>query len=249
MVVVKGRRYSVALVDSLVQALSGKDIVMVTEHTVMQGEHLSLIARQYGFGDWRTIYNDPLNSEFRQKRPNPDVLYPGDQLNIPDKEPKVVIAQTEKRHRFVKTIRNLSLRITVRDCAGHAVARKRYKLEIGPATSPMVREGNTSDDGLIEQTIPTDSQEGRLTLWEGNGQETNELFKWNIRIGFLDPVDKITGVQARLKNLGFFRGAIDGSDDARTRAAIISFQNRYGLPANGVLEAQTMNKLLEIHGS
>ncbi len=74
-------------------------------------------------------------------------------------------------------------------------------------------------------------------------------FREGRRIGFLDPVDKITGAQARLKNLGFFRGAIDGTVDANTRAAIMSFQNRYGLPANGVLEAQTMNKLLEVHGS
>ena len=222
---------------------------MITEHTVLQGEHLSHIAQHYGFGDWRTIYYDPLNSEFRQKRPNPDVLYPGDRLNIPEKELKFIAARTEMIHRFVMTSRNLSLRIIVRDCAGHAVSRKRYRLEIGPDTSPLVREGITADNGLIEQAIPTDSREGRLTLWEGNGPGTSELFRWDIRIGFLDPVDKITGVQARLKNLGFFRGAIDGTDDATTRAAIISFQNRYGLPATGVLEAQTMNKLLEAHGS
>ena len=44
-------------------------------HTVAQGECLSTIAASYGFRDYRTVYNDPANAEFREKRPNPNVIW------------------------------------------------------------------------------------------------------------------------------------------------------------------------------
>lgn len=54
-------------------------------HTVKSGEYLSLIARNYGIPDWQTIYNHPQNADFKRKRPNPNLIYPGDLLFIPDK--------------------------------------------------------------------------------------------------------------------------------------------------------------------
>lgn len=56
-------------------------------HTVRAGENLTVIAKKYGYPDWRTIYNDPKNADFRRKRPNPNLILPGDLLFIPDKTP------------------------------------------------------------------------------------------------------------------------------------------------------------------
>jgi hypothetical protein len=53
-------------------------------HVVKKDETLSSIARTYGFDDWRTIYYHEGNNAFRLKRPDPDVIFPGDELFIPD---------------------------------------------------------------------------------------------------------------------------------------------------------------------
>ena len=59
---------------------------MPKQHTVKQGESLSLIAKAYGFSDYRSIYDSNLNEAFRKDRPNPNAIQPGDVLTIPDKE-------------------------------------------------------------------------------------------------------------------------------------------------------------------
>jgi hypothetical protein len=56
---------------------------MSSTYVVRSGDTLTRIARAHGFTDWRTIYNHPDNAAFRAKRPNPDRIFPGDQLVIP----------------------------------------------------------------------------------------------------------------------------------------------------------------------
>ena len=57
---------------------------MSTTYTVRPGDTLTKIARDHGFANWRTIYNAPENASFRAKRPNPDRIFPGDVIVIPD---------------------------------------------------------------------------------------------------------------------------------------------------------------------
>ncbi|WP_170303843.1 LysM peptidoglycan-binding domain-containing protein [Reyranella soli] len=60
---------------------------MATTYTVKQGDNLSSIARKHGLPSWQTIYNDPANASFRAKRPNPNLIFPGDVLVIPGVDP------------------------------------------------------------------------------------------------------------------------------------------------------------------
>ena len=55
------------------------------QHMVKEGECLDSIALDHGFADWRTIYDHPKNTDLRSKRPDPNVIHPGDKLFIPDK--------------------------------------------------------------------------------------------------------------------------------------------------------------------
>jgi N-acetylmuramoyl-L-alanine amidase len=52
-------------------------------YTVKQGEHLSRLAKQFGFSDYSTIWDHPENAELKRKRNNPNVLYPGDTCSFP----------------------------------------------------------------------------------------------------------------------------------------------------------------------
>jgi len=52
-------------------------------YIVRSGDTLVAIARRNGFADWREIYNAPQNADFRRRRPDPNRIFPGDQLILP----------------------------------------------------------------------------------------------------------------------------------------------------------------------
>lgn len=57
---------------------------MAENYTVVWGDTLTKIAKNHGFDDWRVIYNHPSNAAFKAKRPNPDKIFVGDVIVIPD---------------------------------------------------------------------------------------------------------------------------------------------------------------------
>jgi LysM repeat protein len=60
---------------------------MSTPYVVKAGDTLSNIARRNGNLNWQQIYYHPDKNSFRRRRPNPDLIYPGDILMIPDGNP------------------------------------------------------------------------------------------------------------------------------------------------------------------
>jgi len=56
---------------------------MSKPYVVKRGDTLSGIARQHGYKSWHEIYDSPENSAFRAKRPNPNLIFPGDVLLLP----------------------------------------------------------------------------------------------------------------------------------------------------------------------
>ena len=56
---------------------------MSLPYTVKKGDSLSSIARTHGVRSWQELYNHPDNAAFRSKRPNPNLIYPGDVVMIP----------------------------------------------------------------------------------------------------------------------------------------------------------------------
>lgn len=57
---------------------------MSSRYTVQPGDNLSKIARRHGYPSWRVIYYHADNAEFRRRRPNPNLIHPGDILVLPD---------------------------------------------------------------------------------------------------------------------------------------------------------------------
>jgi len=264
----------------------------MAKHTVKQGECLSSIAQEYGFTDWRNIYDHPENTEFRQRRPDPHVICPNDRLFIPDREEKEEVGATEQHHKFRRHQVTSLLRLILKDEQRRVWAKLSYKLIVGDRQF----EGITDDQGLIEHEIPTDTERPELTVWlpprkgdgakeirrmdymdqedpagadrsstgrpvqestspsqpgdTGRGEEPAERkpFTWTLVIGHLDPVEEISGVQARLHNLGFDPGPIDGIKGSLTGAAVKRFQETFGLAVDGIAGPRTQAKLKEEHG-
>ena len=50
-------------------------------------------------------------------------------------------------------------------------------------------------------------------------------------------------IQQKLKNWGYYTGAVDGVYGAKTKAAVVAFQKKNGLTADGVVGAKTLKAL------
>jgi hypothetical protein len=53
-------------------------------YTVQRGDTLMAIARRFGLNSWQDLYNSPDNAAFRARRPNPNLIFPGDIVVVPD---------------------------------------------------------------------------------------------------------------------------------------------------------------------
>lgn len=217
---------------------------MSSTHTVKQGETLPKIAKQYGFYDWATIYEHEKNTDFKQKRPNPHVIAPGDKIFIPDKTPKETQGATGTTHEFTLKTRLTLFRTALQDASKKPFAGKKYKLTAGEKTF----EGTTDGQGVVERQIADDVEEVSLSVWlDGDPPKKPRTFR--MKVGHLDPVDTTTGVQARLKNLGYDCGAVDGTMSDKTKSALQAFQKAQGLTVDGTANDETKQKLVEAHGS
>jgi hypothetical protein len=222
---------------------SGEELTMAEYHIVEQGECLASIAKKYGFPNYKKIYDHPENSELKQNRPNPNLLCPGDSIFIPDMEVKDYSRPTEKKHSFKLHRQPTVVRIVVADEKGKPYSGNKYKLTIGYKTY----EGTTGSDGLIEQKVEADEEQGELTVW-WSGDSQILTCSWTLNIGHLDPVEEATGVQARLNNLGFDCGAVDGIVGPETEAAVRAFQEEHSLKVDGIPGPKTQAKLKAVHG-
>jgi len=214
---------------------------MSRRHTVQQGECLSRIARRYSFSDYREIYDHADNESLRKKRPNPDVLYPGDVIVIPDRDPQTESGATDQHHLFRAKVPKRLVRIAVEDENNQRLSNQTYTLEFDCAKLT----GTTGGDGILEHQIPFEAEGGVLTVGD---------LTWKVYVAHLNPVQEespdhgVSGMQARLRNLGYPVGPVDGILGRKTRMAIRFFQADQGLEATGEPDATTRDKLADVHG-
>lgn len=209
-------------------------------HTVSQNDTLFTIARQHGFRNWRAIYDHPNNARLRTQRPDPMVLAPGDAVFIPDKEPSEFNIATGRSHRFRLHAPKCFVSVHLQDEMGAPYAGYKYALELAGQTL----QGLTSDTGLVSHEVSVDATEAQLTLWT-NPDDPTEVSQWTLQIGALDPIDTVSGVQARLNNLGYLAGEVTGSMNDATRVALRDYQRSLGHDSpTGEIDDQTRRALL-----
>jgi N-acetylmuramoyl-L-alanine amidase len=208
----------------------------VAQHVVEQGECMASIAAHRGF-DWRTLWDHPKNAKLKKSRKDPNILYPGDVVFVPEKTARKIACAAGTRHRFVHKSALETLRIRLLDEFDRPRAKVVYELVIDGEHRP----GKTNNDGeLVEKIRPLTM---RATLFVG--EERQEM---TLRLGGLDPPETISGVQARLTNLGYDAGPCDGVLGSRTRQALTEFQEAFGLQPTGELNDDTIAALTGRHG-
>lgn len=216
---------------------------MSSSYTVKQGDCLSSIAKAFGFSDWRKIYDDPQNAAFKKKRPNPNVIFPGDVVIIPQKQAKQLAKQAGQAHTFKLRQQKTKLRLRLTDDTNQPFANAPYELRLDGKKF----EGKTAGDGKLEQEIPADARDGQVDLFSEKDGQKQLIASFPLSIGHLDPVEEASGVQSRLNNLGFHCGAVDGVIGALTQAALRAFQEKHGLSVTGSADKATRDKLRQLH--
>lgn len=211
--------------------------MIVTEagrwHTVRQGEWLETVAHGFRLPS-DVIWDHPNNASLKTRR-DPNVLYPGDQIFIPERRKRRTPCQTDKTHRFTLQRALVSFELTLLDPDGEPIKNERYTLGIiePPLTGATDGDGHLTHDRLN----PAKLKPGLLELPDAGLQ-------FHVDIGTLNPShakadykdesgsydDGLSGVQMRLMNLGYDPGATDGRRaepprlPSRTIVAIQRFQ-------------------------
>jgi hypothetical protein len=198
--------------------------------TVQQGDSIPSIAVENGFF-WETIWNHGENAQLKAKRTSPNQLFPGDEVFVPELRRKTESRPVDARHRFKRKGVPAKLRVQLMRL-DEPRKNEPYVLDID---GTMIR-GTTDGNGKIEQYMPPNAKSVSINLQGGK-----EVIK--LRIGHLDPIDEISGVQQRLNNLGFNAGSEDGELDDQTRSALKTFQQKHGLDPSGEIDDSTRAKL------
>lgn len=205
---------------------------------VRQGDYLDSIADSYGF-DAQAVWEDKKNEKLRKKRKNPNVLYPGDVLFIPDEDPQECSLAVGAENSYVAEETMVKVKFI-------GPPDQEYRIE---GLDPP-KEDTSGGDGMVELEVPTSIH----FLWV-HYPALQLIFP--LQIGHMDPVHKPSGMQGRLDNLGYGRtlltavvedmwgGAISAAE--LLSGSIARFQMRNDLPVTGERNETTVKKLEELY--
>lgn len=203
---------------------------MPTHYTVQQGDCISSIAAKFGL-PFGKIWNAGENATLKQQRNDPNVLFPGDVVVVPDKVLAEEDRPTDALHRFKKKGQptRIKLRLLLDFQARGGV---KYQLDVGGRSFT----GTTDGDGYLDQEIPPDAATGTLVVTEGTVCDVFQL-----SLGAMDPIDTDDGVKKRLANLGY-------DTDGDLASAVKAFQTKENMDANGTVDDALRAKLKEVFG-
>jgi hypothetical protein len=122
---------------------------------------------------------------------------------------------------------------------GKPAAGVAYKLV---ADGTLTLSGSTTGEGLVEQQVPGTVASVEVTLLD-----TGETHAFTV--GSIDPVDTVLGAQQRLRRLGLYMGALDGTSGPLFQHALMVFQKMKGLSVNGEFDGATQSALKTAYGS
>jgi N-acetylmuramoyl-L-alanine amidase len=221
------------------------------DYKVESGDCMSSIAFENGFF-WQTLWNLPENAALKAQRKNPNVLMTGDIVHIPDLTVRKEPGATEKTHKFMlKGVpEKLHLKLVDND------QKPRPNLDYVIVIDGKSRRGKTDAKGRVIESIPPNAQTGKLTFAAPTPVDSNgkplpgkpKMLVTVLQLGGLNPISEVSGLKARLANLGFYKGPIDENLDGATKRAIGDFQRKKGLPVTGVADDATTSQLQSLHG-
>lgn len=218
---------------------------MGTPYTVKIGDCMQSIADAHGFFRWESIYYHEENAELRKKRPDPSLLQENDVVSIPDLDDREEYCTTGRTHVFqLRELREIEICLVLEE-SGHPLGNMKFELSYKEKGQDKTRTGYTTKEGELIHVLSSTVKSATLKIWKTEDLSTDPL-TWDLKIGDIDPIDSDTGVQDRLRNLGYDLGDEDGTIGDKTKAALKDFQLNVGLEATGKIDNDT-RRLLDEH--
>jgi N-acetylmuramoyl-L-alanine amidase len=209
---------------------------MPTRHIVRPGDCMTSIGAHYA-RDPDRLWNASENADLRALRDDPNVLFPGDIVVIPDASSTAPSVSQGQSNRYRARVPLCRLAVELRAPTGDGLSGIQYRLSVDGRPT---KEGVTGSDGLVEAQVPATAVEADLEVWHG----TPHAFHWTLAVGHLDPVSEESGVAGRLENLGY-HAHVDPDDPAGAlRRAVSAFQRDHGLGETGVIDDATRDALV-----
>jgi hypothetical protein len=213
----------------------------MAQHRVEQGESLYSIAYELGLPGWEALRDHPGNAELMAVRPHPQILHPGDELEIPEPGEGVSVA-LDARTVFRRRRRDTQpLRLVLEHIDGTPMADTAFTLEHDRDSL----SGTTDAGGVLAVELPIGITACKVSAgW----------YSWDIEVAHLDPLhatddDGASGCAGRLLNLGWCHDpCIDDDESAADKRALELFQISRDLPQTGELDEATRAGLERYHG-
>ncbi|MBK8252388.1 MAG: peptidoglycan-binding protein [Polyangiaceae bacterium] len=203
-------------------------------YVIRQGDYLSRLAFRFGFKA-DDVWNASENEGLRRIRSNPEMLAPGDVLQIPDTPERGPSVRIGGNNRYKAEVPKVQVSLHLTD-EGRAMANEPYRVE--GLARPIT--GQSNGEGRVEFEVPVTSREVMVHL-------PNRHTSVPVRVGDLDPPNTESGVLQRLDHLGYYRPNSESPDEGQN--AIRRFQRDRGLPDTGELNEATRNAIMEAHES
>jgi hypothetical protein len=221
---------------------ANESVTLMPNHTIAAGECLTTVAKTYGL-PWAKIWEHGSNAALRSKRKDPNILHPGDKLFVPDKDQQPQSCASGSKHVFKLLAGASSMRVhlRVRDPQGELqdISSQAFVAEFDRG-SPV--PGQTDGSGLVNVPIPIGATSAKIII-EALAIEIP------VDLGHIDPLDKVSGAQGRLKALGYPVGPVDGIVGDLTRNATRAFQTDHTLTIDGIIGPQTRAALKDTYTS
>jgi len=165
---------------------------------------------------------------------------PGDMLFVPAIRVREVSKATDQTHKFVRKGIPEKFNLQFTDYDHKPLANAPYLLILDGTAS----NGNLDGDGWLRVFVRPDIRSGRIEVGEHGS-----LAACDLNFGHLDPLSTLTGVQARLRNLGLYDGPIDGENNDLLKEAVRAFRVAEELPEGDEINDEFRQRLEAKHRS
>ena len=108
--------------------------------------------------------------------------------------------------------------------------------------SPDVTPLSTDGSGKVEREMKKEAEAGTLKLKDAGLPIDLDL---TLKIGHLDPMDRVTGQKGRLNNLGYDAGEVNNEETLQFKSAVEEFQCDQKLLVDGDLRQEYAGQIEE----
>ncbi len=211
-------------------------------HVVQQGEYLAKMAFVYGF-DADQVWNDPKNADLKQKRPDPNVLAPGDVLQIPAAKKEGQPIRKGTTNSYSVNVPKVKVEFVFKD-GDNPLANETCAVEGLGDPDPSAPPLSTDGGGKLSLDVPVTTRELFVNF------PKQECLGVHFYLGNVDPESEGSGVNQRLVNLGFLPTYFDDDPDGAAQwvqKAVAAFQAESGLTPSGEMDEATQKALRDAH--